>query len=181
MKNVKQNLWLVATLVIFMGMTSEVEAQESNFIKATPEEVKWGPAPPFLPEGAQFALIEGDPGQEGPFTIRLRFPAGYEIPAHKHPSYEHITVLSGTLNMSTGEHLDQDSGVELPVGSFAYGPEEQHHAAWTTDEGAVIQIQSQGPFEIQFLTLPTIREIINKPWKRPNNKVPFSDFENSFF
>lgn len=150
MKNLKQVLVLVVVLAISGLIKTEAQAQESHLIKATPEEVKWSPAPPFLPEGAQFALIKGDPSQPGPFTIRLRFPAGYEIPAHRHTSYEHITVLSGTLHMGEGEHLDHANGTALPTGSFAYGPEEKYHAAWATDEGAVIQIQSQGPFEIHY-------------------------------
>lgn len=150
MKNLIRNLFLGVMLVSIMLISKPAEAQESHLIKATPEEVNWGPAPPFLPKGAEFALIEGDPGQVGSFTIRLRFPAGYEIPAHKHTSYEHITVLSGTLHMGEGEQLDHGNGTALPTGSFAYGPEEKYHAAWATEEGAVVQIQSQGPFEIHY-------------------------------
>src|SRR5205823_675391 len=44
--------------------------------------VKWAPAPPALPKGAQIAVMAGDPGKEGPFAIRLKFPAGYKVPPH---------------------------------------------------------------------------------------------------
>jgi quercetin dioxygenase-like cupin family protein len=154
MKDLMLNMVLIAAFVMSMLVTTEVVAQEMNLTKATPEEIKWSPAPPFLPAGAQFAVIKGDPGQPGPFTIRLSMPAGYKIPLHKHTSYEHITVLSGTLYMSEGEEVNATAnanGIVLPVGSFAYGPGEKNHAAWTTDEGAIIQIQSQGPFEIHYV------------------------------
>lgn len=150
MKNLKQHFLLAVALGIIMVITAEAEAQENTLTTATAEEVKWMPAPPFLPEGAQFAVIKGDPSQPGPFTIRLKFPAAYKIPPHKHSSFEHITVLSGTFYMGEGEHLDPTKGKTLPMGSFAYGPEEKYHAAWATEEGAVIQIQSQGPFEIHY-------------------------------
>lgn len=144
MKNLKQIL-SVTVLAVSMISGPAAEAQESNFIKATPDEVKWAPSPPFLPKGAQFAVIKGNPNKPGPFTIRLRFPVGYEIPAHKHPSYEPCT-----LHMGMGEHLEHTNGAALPVGSFAYGPGEKPHFAWTTEDETIVQIQSQGPFEIHY-------------------------------
>ena len=150
MKNLKQILILVAFLAVSLAFGLEAEAQESKFIKVTPDEVQWNPAPPFLPKGAQLAVIKGDPNEPGPFTIRLRFPPDYKIPAHKHPSFEHITVISGTLHMGMGEHLEHTNGTALPAGSFAYGPEEKYHFAWTTEDETVVQIQSQGPFGIQY-------------------------------
>lgn len=150
MKNLKQLLILVAFLAVSLAFRSEAEAQESKFIKVTPNEVQWNPAPPFLPKGAQLAVIKGDPGQQGSFTIRLKFPPNYKIPAHKHPSFEHITVISGTLHIGMGEHLEHTNGAALSPGSFAYCPEGKHHFAWTTEDETVVQIQSQGPFGIQY-------------------------------
>jgi hypothetical protein len=40
--------------------------------------------------------------QVTPFTIRLKLPADYKIPAHWHPAIEHVTVLSGTFNLGMG-------------------------------------------------------------------------------
>lgn len=153
MKNLRQLLLLTVLCTVNLVNIPEAMAQESEFIKIIPDEVQWNPAPPFLPEGAQFAVIKGDPNKPGPFTIRLKFPPNYKIPAHKHPSFEHITVISGSLHMGMGEQLEQTKGVALPVGSFAYGPEEQYHFAWTTDEETIVQIQSQGPFGIKYFNL----------------------------
>src|SRR5258705_12114038 len=65
----------------------------------TPQQaVKWSPAPPVFEPGAQFAVMQGDPSKAGEeFTVRLRFPNGYKVKPHTHPTAEHVTVLAGTL------------------------------------------------------------------------------------
>jgi hypothetical protein len=56
--------------------------------------VKWGPAPPSLPSGAQAAILLGSPAKEGPFVIRLKFPAGFVVPPHRLSKDEFVTVIS---------------------------------------------------------------------------------------
>src|SRR6266436_5233067 len=38
---------------------------------ATFLRLKWGPAPPAFPKGAEIAVIAGAPGKEGPFVFRI--------------------------------------------------------------------------------------------------------------
>jgi hypothetical protein len=52
------------------------------------ESIKWGPASPALPKGAQMAVLFGDPTKEGQFAYRMKFPAGYKVAAHMHPNDE---------------------------------------------------------------------------------------------
>src|SRR6187401_1373243 len=82
------------------------EATTEHHLIKTPSDLKWADAPPSLPAGAKIVVLDGDPGKPGPFTIRLQAPAGYKIPAHTHPTAEHITVISGTLNFGMGDKLD---------------------------------------------------------------------------
>ena len=70
---------------------------------------KWGPASPALPPGAQMAVLAGDPGSEGPFVIRIKLPAGYRVPPHWHPVDEHVTIISGTLQLGMGDKFDAAS------------------------------------------------------------------------
>src|SRR5215210_6592836 len=70
------------------------------------QELKWGNIP-SLPPGAQIAVIEGPLNEAGPVTFRLKLPADYQIPAHWHPAIEHVTVMSGTFHMGTGDKLDR--------------------------------------------------------------------------
>src|SRR6202040_3504278 len=63
---------------------SAMAAAQHVFVQ--PDSLKGGAAPPVLPQGAQIAVLYGDPGKAGPFVFRLRFPAGYKVAAHKHPN-----------------------------------------------------------------------------------------------
>src|SRR4051795_10120096 len=61
--------------------------------------LKWMAGPPGLPSGATFAIMSGDPGKAGKFTIEAKFPANYTIAPHHHPTDEHVTVLSGRMSL----------------------------------------------------------------------------------
>jgi hypothetical protein len=47
-----------------------------HHIALAPGDLKWGPAPPVLPAGAQVAVLDGDPFKPGFFAIRLKMPRG---------------------------------------------------------------------------------------------------------
>jgi len=116
----------------------------------TPNDLKWGPAPPGLPAGAQLAVLSGDPSKAGPFTIRLKAPDGYKIMPHWHPTDENLTVIEGTFVIGTGEKFDQSAAHEMTAGSFARMPKETRHYAWTKGE-TVVQVHGAGPFEIIYV------------------------------
>src|SRR5271167_4122488 len=59
----------------------------------------WGPAPPGRPEGAQIAVLSGDPSKDGLYVLRLKMPANYKLPAHNHPTSEYVTVISGKFHI----------------------------------------------------------------------------------
>ena len=82
------------------------------------EDIKWGPAPPAIPPGAPLAVVAGDPGKEGLFTMRLKMPANYKVPAHHHPTDEFVTVISGDFRVGLGDKLDMDKGQSLKAGGF---------------------------------------------------------------
>lgn len=116
----------------------------------SPSDPKWNPAPSSLPLGAELTVLEGDPEQPGPFLIRLKLPADYQIPAHWNFSDEHITVISGTLNLGLGDKLDTHKSKALPAGSFARIPAKIHHYSWCSED-TVIQLHGIGPWGIQYL------------------------------
>ena len=114
------------------------------------KDVKWGPAPPFLPKGAHMAVMAGDPAGTGPVSVRLKVPAGYKIPAHWHPTDEQVTVLSGSLAIGMGDKLDQSKGTTLVAGGFGVAPAHMNHYAWST-KGAVIQLNLMGPVALTYV------------------------------
>jgi len=115
-----------------------------------PTELTWGDAPPGLPAGGEMAVLDGDPNKKGSFTVRLQAPDGYKIAPHTHPTAERLTVISGTFHLGMGEKFDEAAGREMGPGSFAVLPAGMKHFAWSTGE-SVVQIDSEGPFEIKYV------------------------------
>jgi hypothetical protein len=101
MKYLKQIAGAIILGVVSVAAPS-VWAQSGAHTMVTPGELKWVDVP-SLPPGAKLAAIEGPLNEPVPFTFRLRFPADYKIPAHWHPAIEHVTVISGTINMGVGD------------------------------------------------------------------------------
>ena len=85
-------------------------ATSEQHVVLNPADLKWGDAPPGLPPGAKLAVLAGDPNKKGLFTVRLQTPAGYKVPPRTHPTAEHITVISGTFNIGTGDKSMKQPG-----------------------------------------------------------------------
>jgi quercetin dioxygenase-like cupin family protein len=142
---------IIAALAI--GSIGVMRAQSGAHVIQTPAEVKWGPAPPMLPAGAQIAVLAGDPGKSAPYTIRLKFPANYAIPAHSHPNDEHVVVVAGALSIGMGDKLSKtaEGHKTLGVGGFALMPANMNHFAYTTNAVTTIMLYGQGPVEFKYV------------------------------
>jgi hypothetical protein len=120
-----------------------------EMLVAHPDDLKWGPAPPVLPKGAQIAIITGDPSKAGSYVIRIKIPANYQIPPHWHSMAENLTVLSGVVNVGMGDRLDKNNSNKLEFGGFVFLPSKMNHFLWVS-EPAVFQIHAEGPFDIVY-------------------------------
>jgi mannose-6-phosphate isomerase-like protein (cupin superfamily) len=141
--------FLVAVALSFALLLSVQSSQAQNAF--TPDQVKWGPAPPFIPAGAQIAVLEGDPmASSGDFTIRLKMPDGYRVAPHTHPHRENVTVLSGTLKVGMGDKFDDSKMMSFGAGSFAYLDPSVHHYAAASGE-TVIQIHGMSPAKFNYI------------------------------
>jgi hypothetical protein len=117
----------------------------------TPDQIKWGPAPPFIPAGAQLAVLEGNPmAASGDYTIRLKMPDGYRIAPHTHPLRENVSVISGTLKVGMGDKYDDSKMMSFGAGSFAYLDPSMHHYAGASGE-TVIQIHGRSPVKFNYI------------------------------
>lgn len=134
-----------------LAQAPQASAPTSQVIVAHAPNLTWASGPPSLPPGAEFVLLEGNPAEAVPLTFRLRFPANYRIPPHWHSVIEHVTVLSGTLNVGMGEHAMYTGGTALNAGSFAAMPAKMVHSAWTGPEGVTFQLHSVGPWSITYV------------------------------
>lgn len=143
-------LWvgiLVIAVAAAAGASAAQPGGSTAHVLTAPADLVWseGPFP-----GTQAAVLEGDPKQPGPFTMRLKLPANMKLPAHWHPADEHVTVISGTFFIGTGESFDAAKAKALPDGSFALLPANMRHFAYTTD-AAMIQLHGVGPWGIRFV------------------------------
>lgn len=124
-------------------------APKSEAVLVNPAEIKWGAAPPDLPQGGQIAVLHGDPSKKAPFTLRLKLPSGYKIAPHWHTKDEQLTILSGTLILHMGDSMDAPPH-DLSVGAFHFLPGKMHHAAEARGE-TIVQLDGTGPFDIHYL------------------------------
>lgn len=139
-----------ATAALGLTMTVAPAAAQSTHVLVPADKVQWAPAPPQLPAGAQISVLEGNPSEKGPVTLRLRFPANYSIPPHWHSMTERVTVLSGALQVGMGDTLHRQASQTLAPGGFASLPAQMHHFAWTATP-TVVQINLEGPFDIFYV------------------------------
>jgi anti-sigma factor ChrR (cupin superfamily) len=138
----------LSAMALAAGFTAAAaNAHDHQMMK--PADLKWADVP-SLPPGAKLAVIEGKLSDAQPFTIRLKFPANYRIPAHWHPAVERVTVLSGTFNLGMGDKLDAARTMALPAGSIAIMQPKTNHFAWTKEE-TVVQLHGTGPWGITYL------------------------------
>lgn len=135
--------------LLFVAVLAVLPAASQNAF--TPDQIKWGPAPPFLPAGAQLAVLEGDPmAATGDYTIRLKMPDGYRVAPHWHPKRENVTVITGTLKVGMGDSFDTAKMMAFPAGSFAYLDPSMHHYAMASGD-TVVQIHGMSPVQFVYV------------------------------
>jgi quercetin dioxygenase-like cupin family protein len=143
---------MTAAAILSGGASMLVGAQMRAHVIQTSKEAQWGPAPPVLPPGAQIAVLAGDPTKAAPYTIRLKFPANYAIPAHSHPTEEHVVVTSGAVTFGMGDVMNKSAAANktLAPGGFALMPANMNHFAFTAGESTIV-LYGQGPVEFKYV------------------------------
>ena len=124
-------------------------APADPIMSVVPADLKWEDAK-AIPPGAKHAVIEGPANEAVPYTVRVKFPADYKVPAHWHPAVERVTVLSGTFNFGTGDKLDTEKTKAFTAGSTVIIQPKTNHFAWTSEE-TVIQLHGVGPQGINYV------------------------------
>lgn len=133
------------------GPTFSADSEAAKHDVRSGDQIIWGPAPPIFPPGAQFAVLQGDPSKAGEiFTIRLRFPNGYILPPHFHPTPEYVTVIRGTFLAGMGENFSRDRLVPFNQNGFATMPASMPHYAMMRGFTEV-QVHAIGPFALTYV------------------------------
>ena len=110
----------------------------------TPAELTWRTQGGLAMAGMEQANLVGDPSKPGPYTLRLKFPAGYKLAPHTHPDSREVTILSGTWYTGYGEKFDEAALKALPAGSFYTEPASIPHFV-AVQEPVLIQVSGTGP------------------------------------
>ncbi len=110
-------------------------------------DLKWTP----IMKGCDLAPVSGDSNAEGaPFVLRIRCADGIKLPAHWHPTDEHLTVLKGTFLVGMGESFDEAKLQTMNVGNFITMPKEMRHFGLCKGE-TIVQLHGAGPFKVNWV------------------------------
>lgn len=155
---------LRTALVLGFVAVQSIHGQSDQQVMQAPAEAHWGPDPPMLPAGAEIAVLAGNPMAAAPYTIRLKFPAHYQIPAHSHPTDENVVVVSGALTFGMGDKLQPQApgNKTLSAGGFALMPANMNHFAYSGAAPTTIVLYGQGPVEFKYVN----------PGDDPRNSTP---------
>jgi hypothetical protein len=123
---------------------------EAVFRAVLPEEVDWQPFPAF-PPSVRLAIVVGEPSRPGPYTIRVKVPAGVMLMPHRHPEDRVYTVISGVFYIGLGDHFDQSKLQAYPPGSVVVLPGGTLHFHAARSGEYVSQISALGPLGLDYL------------------------------
>lgn len=140
-------LWLRAAIgaltMCFAAGASAGDAISDTITITPPDSLEWKDYP-GLP-GVKFVVVNGNPREAGPYTIRAKFAPGTMSRPHWHPEMRYITVLKGTWWAGAGEKLDPEATVPVPAGGFAVHAPGKVHYDGAKDEEVIVQISGIGP------------------------------------
>src|SRR5450432_3827247 len=118
--SVPRRLAAAAACACVLALTGNALADGTEFIMKGYEVTATGSLAwkdnTAAPPGMKLVLIYGDPKQAGPYILRVKLPAGYKLPAHKHQDERIVTVLQGTYWSGVGEKYDQDKLTKFTPG-----------------------------------------------------------------
>ena len=139
---------LIAVMLASLAGIAIAQGAGGDFVN--PQDIKWGPAPPSVPQGIKIAVLHGDPSKSGPFVMRLNVPAGGKIPPHWHTQDESLTVISGSFYFGKGDKAETSKAPTITAGAFHFLSGKDHHYL-VAKTPSVIQINGNGPFDLTYI------------------------------
>lgn len=167
MKMIRPGLVLLAVALataLSFGQASKAPqaAKPAHSIVAA-DTLKWNPIIP----GADLAVVSGDPDKAGgQFVLRIRIKNGTKVPAHWHPTDEHVTVLRGTLLIGMGEKYDEKALQTLGTGNYVSIPKQMRHFALAKGD-TILQVHGMAPFKVNWVNPAEVPAL---PGKAPAKK-----------
>ncbi len=130
----------IAVLAAALFSTAFVYAADAGKSIVIPKaDLKWK----AMGNGIETATVAGEM-EKGPSRFFLKYPVGLVTPLHHHTANHHVTVVSGSITLTTGgkEH-------RLGPGSyFMLSNRAPHVAKVEGNEPAVFFIQAEAPWDV---------------------------------
>jgi len=142
--------YVIVAIAFAVALAHAAISETSGVVALVPNEMQWSPQGGFAMPGMEQANLIGDPRKPGPYTLRLKFPAGYRLAPHTHPDSREVTILSGTFYTGYGERYEAAALKALPAGSFYTEPANLAHFI-EVREPVLIQVSGIGPSTRKFL------------------------------
>ncbi len=147
----QRSITTLAAITLLFGTSLAYAADEKDGrIALTSEEIQWKAHFDNLPE-VKMAYLEGDPAKAGPFTIRAKMPAYYQVGPTTLTHKKTITVLWGTLYFDFGDKMDKRKARKFSAGSFILIPANTPYYRFTRERGAILQVHGEGPHTFHFI------------------------------
>lgn len=137
-------------VVVLAGLVSLLAASagQAQYVGNNPGYAPWGPGPAGMPKGVKMIVVSGDPATAGAYTIHMRYPAGYRIGPHRHPTEVSYKIITGGLTFGMG--ADTHSEIKsLTKGSSGVVPANTYYYA-STSVGATLEFTGTGPLTIEY-------------------------------
>lgn len=109
---------------------------------------KWSAHPKA--EGVFIQYLVGRPGDAGLFKYRLQLPAGFALGMHTHSGALAMTILCGSVELTTAAGPPHAAGREWESGSAHYFPAGSPHTEGSA-RGAIIEVVGIGPISTEML------------------------------
>ena len=130
--------------------TTQHQPGQDVFRSILPAEIDFPPFASFPPP-AQLAVVVGHPSEPGPYTIRVKAPAGVKLMPHRHHEDRVYTVISGVFYIGLGEDFDPDKLRAYPPGAVVVLPGETAHFHWAKSGEYVTQVTALGPISLDYV------------------------------
>ena len=141
-----RRFWIAAPLAALFVSLAGAKATDLNpaaIAYKLPDQIQWSPVGA---EGAQMAVLVGDPNKSGFYAVYIKWTAGNHFSRpHFHANDRFIAVVKGTWWVGSGPKFDPANTTPMPPGSFVTHFGKQVHWDGVKDEEAVLLIMGEGP------------------------------------
>lgn len=139
-----QTAFLFLLGIVGLPVLAHEPIQEQALTRTADDaSLKWGPCPPFLPEGCAIAVLHGDPAKDN-LDVFFKVPAESTIPLHWHTSAERMLLVSGELHVT----YDGQEKAVLKPGTYAYGPAKRPHSGFcASSDPCILFIAFESPLD----------------------------------